>query len=223
MKRFLLLTAVLVVPEAALGQEYKPDFNCAADLSKDSIATMLCQNSEAAKHELIFDQTYYALRQIVGKEGWKALKQEAIADDDVFKACVGPETADGALPRADPYCYISTMDALTQKYRRRLSGSALEEASRPIDQHIALQQKFIDLGYLLQAALQMAFMGKLREKPFPHGRGSRTGPRQMDLFPMQMLPFSAHRLLRISLTVLLQSRSTPCSPNRTNSRLRQKT
>lgn len=148
MKRFLLLTAVLVVPEAALGQEYKPDFNCAADLSKDSIATMLCQNSEAAKHELIFDQTYYALRQIVGKEGWKALKQEAIADDDVFKACVGPETADGALPRADPYCYISTMDALTQKYRRRLSGSALEEASRPIDQHIALQQKFIDLGYL---------------------------------------------------------------------------
>ncbi|MFT9450284.1 peptidoglycan-binding domain-containing protein [Gluconobacter japonicus] len=144
----LLLGAALTAPGVALGQNYKPDFNCSVDHSKDSVATMLCQNSEAAKHELVFDQTYYALRQIVGKSGWKTLKQEAIADDDVFKACVEPETMDGILPIADPSCYISTIDSLTQKYRKRLSGSALEEASRPINQHIALQQKFIDLGYL---------------------------------------------------------------------------
>ncbi|WP_215754527.1 peptidoglycan-binding protein [Acetobacter sp. P5B1] len=50
--------------------------------------------------------------------------------------------------KADPSYYISKMDEITQKYKARLSGSALEEASRPIDQHIALQQKFIDLGYL---------------------------------------------------------------------------
>ena len=160
MKWFLLLAAALTAPGVAYGQDYKPDFNCSADHSKDSIATMLCQNSEAAKYELIFDQTYYALRQIVGKSGWKALKQEAIADDDVFKACVEPETMDGILPRADPSCYISTIDSLTQKYRRRLSGSALEEASRPINQHIALQQTFIDLGYLPAGSIADGVYGK---------------------------------------------------------------
>ncbi|AOW45763.1 hypothetical protein A4S02_02220 [Acetobacter ascendens] len=46
---------------------YNPDFDCNVDHSKDSIATLLCENSNAAQHELIFDQTYYALRQIVGK------------------------------------------------------------------------------------------------------------------------------------------------------------
>lgn len=125
-----------------------PDFSCSADHSKDSIATMLCQNSEAAKHELIFDQTYYALRQIVGKSGWKPLKQEVIADDEVLKECVAPDALDGTLPKADPQCYISKMDEITEKYKVRLSGSSLEEANRPIGQHIALQQKFIDLGYL---------------------------------------------------------------------------
>lgn len=148
MKRLALLAAITAVPNIAWAQEYKPDFNCSVDHSKDSIATMLCQNSEAAKHELIFDQTYYALRQVVGKAGWKVLKQEAIADDDALKVCVAPDAMDGTLPKADPQCYISKMDEITQKYKARLSGSALEEASRPIDQHIALQQKFIDLGYL---------------------------------------------------------------------------
>ncbi|WP_140385744.1 MULTISPECIES: superinfection immunity protein [Acetobacter] len=148
MKRVLLLAAVLAAPGVAWGQDYKPDFNCSADHSKDSIATMLCQNSEAAKHELIFDQTYYALRQIVGKAGWKSLKQEVIADDGALKECVAPFSAEGVLQQTDPGCYIQKMDAITEKYKGRLSGSALEEASRPIDDHIALQKKLLTLGYL---------------------------------------------------------------------------
>ncbi|MCG4256930.1 restriction endonuclease [Acetobacter senegalensis] len=124
-----------------------PDFNCSADHSKDSIATMLCQNSEAAKHELIFDQTYYALRQLVGKAGWKALKQEVIADDDALKECIVPFTPEGELPDADPDCYIKKMDQITEKYKTRLSGAALEEASRDIIQHILIQQKLLDAGY----------------------------------------------------------------------------
>ncbi|ATJ90637.1 MULTISPECIES: restriction endonuclease [Acetobacter] len=150
MKRALLLAAVLAAPGVAWGQDYKPDFNCSADHSKDSIATMLCQNSEAAKHELIFDQTYYALRQIVGKSGWKSLKQEVIADDDALKECVAPvaPSLPDVAPQADATCYIVHMDAITDKYKARLTGAALEEANRPIDRHIEIQQKLIDLGYL---------------------------------------------------------------------------
>ncbi|MFH7813136.1 MULTISPECIES: peptidoglycan-binding protein [Acetobacter] len=148
MRRLLLVIAALAVPGVGWCEGYKPDFNCASDHSKDSIATMLCQNSEAAKHELIFDQTYYALRSIVGKEGWKSLKVEAISDDEGLKDCIAPPLPDGTLPVADPACYITKMDAITGKYKQRLSGNALQEANRPIDQHIAIQQKLIDLGYL---------------------------------------------------------------------------
>lgn len=154
MKRFLLIAGIASLPTIADAQAYKPDFNCAADHSKDSIATMLCENSDAAKHELMFDQTYYALRQLVGKAGWKYLKQEAIADDDIFKECIAPADPNNpdSLPPADPSCYISHMDALTEKYKHRLSGGALEEANRPIDQHILLQQQLITLGYLPSSA-----------------------------------------------------------------------
>lgn len=150
LRKILLVVAALAVPGVGWCQGYKPDFNCSADHSKDSIATMLCQNSEAAKHELIFDQTYYALRNVVGKEGWKALKQEVGADDAVLGECLDPSNliAPQNIPQADPVCYITHMDALTDKYKSRLHGASLEEANRPIDQHIALQQDLIDLGFL---------------------------------------------------------------------------
>ncbi|MCE2563387.1 peptidoglycan-binding protein [Komagataeibacter sp. FNDCF1] len=127
----------------ASAQEYHPDFSCSADLSNNSVATMLCKNSDAAKSELQFDQAYYALRQQVGKPGWKDLKAQAISDQDASGNCVDP-----ASGQASPSCYISHMNDLTATYRGRLSGDALEEATRPIDQHIQLQKRLIDLGYL---------------------------------------------------------------------------
>lgn len=164
MKRFLLIAGIASLPTIADAQTYKPDFNCAADHSKDSIATMLCENSDAAKHELMFDQTYYALRQLVGKAGWKALKQEIIADNSTLKSCIPPNTVDGALPKSDPDCYISKVDEITRKYKGRLSGSALEEANRPIDLHIALQQKIIDLGYLPAGSIADGVYGESTRK-----------------------------------------------------------
>lgn len=154
MRRIILAAGLATAPVAAEAQVYRPDFSCSVDHSKDSIATMLCQNSEAAKHELIFDQTYYALRQVVGKNGWKSLKQEAISDDDAFKQCIAVASPENSqeLPLADPGCYVSHIDALTEKYKRRLSGSALQEASRPIDDHIALQGRLIVLGFLPSSA-----------------------------------------------------------------------
>lgn len=127
----------------AEAQVYHPDFSCSADLSNNITATMLCKNSDAAKSELQFDQAYYALRHKVGKHGWKGLKEKAVSDQSLFGNCIDP--SDG---EASPSCYISHMHDLTEDYRGKLSGDALEEATRPIDQHIQLQQKLIDLGYL---------------------------------------------------------------------------
>ena len=59
-----------------------------------------------------------------------------------------PGFGDQSIPENGPSCYIDGISQLTTQYKNRLSGSALEEANRNIDQHIALQQKLIDLGYL---------------------------------------------------------------------------
>jgi len=151
-KRFpFAVLAGILISKGALSQEYHPDFSCNPPPSENGVAVMLCQNSDAAKHELMFDQTYYALRQVVGKAGWKALKQSVVLDENAAnQACGLPIPGEGAqtLPDNAPQCYTSSIDSLTYKYRSRLTGSAKEEAERPIDQHILLQQKLIDAGYL---------------------------------------------------------------------------
>lgn len=147
---FLCIGMAACTIGAAEAQVYSPDFDCSRVNPGDSIAVMLCQNSDAAKAELEFDQAYYALRQIVGKDGWKSLKKEAIADDDILKECIAaPDPSSPEVtPAADPTCYIRNMNILTEKYRGRLTGDASEEAARPILTHRILQQKLIDLGYL---------------------------------------------------------------------------
>lgn len=127
---------------------YRPDFDCSRANKNDSIAVMLCHNSDAAKHELIFDQTYYVLRQIVGKTGWQALKLEAIADQEFADCLNNVGQVNARQPKADPACYIEKIDSITSRYQKRLHGAALEEAQRPIDEHISLQRRLISLGYL---------------------------------------------------------------------------
>jgi len=153
MKRAFVAASVAVslLSTRAWAQQYHPDFSCAAPPPNNGVALMLCQNSDAAKHELMFDQTYYALRQIVGKDGWKALKQSIILDENAANQGCGlpiPGEGDQSIPPNGAECYIGAIDRLTEKYRTRLAGAALEEAQRPIDQHIQLQQKLIDAGYL---------------------------------------------------------------------------
>lgn len=151
MRKFLLLSAVLITPQVALAQEYKPDFDCTKIPPNNGVAVMLCQNSDTAKQELIFDQTYYALRQKVGQEGWKSLRREVVLSENTMNQQCGlpiPGEANQEIPDQGAACYIAGMKQLTEQYKQRLSGDALEEADRDIDQHIALQQKLIDLGYL---------------------------------------------------------------------------
>ncbi|WP_225199258.1 peptidoglycan-binding protein [Gluconobacter oxydans] len=59
-----------------------------------------------------------------------------------------PGDGDQTVPANGAACYIQGTDKLTAELRNRLSGSSLEEAERPIDAHVALQKRLIDLGYL---------------------------------------------------------------------------
>lgn len=139
------VAALLATSTLAHANTYKPDLNCSRAAPNDKVAHLLCSNSDVAKTELEFDQAYYALRQSVGESGWKPLKAEEQIDWGKLSVCDSNPDASQPL---DPACVTSVLKAVTTKYKGRLSGDALQEASRNIDEHIALQQRLIDLGYL---------------------------------------------------------------------------
>ncbi|MFT8718225.1 superinfection immunity protein [Acetobacter sp.] len=147
--------ALTVAPDAEPAiheaSRYHPDFSCLTPPQKNGVALALCENSSAAEHQLAFDRVYYALRQAVGPEGWKGLRQEIVlAENAIDQECQLPiPGADDQTVSADAMsCYAAAMDRLAEKYRARLSGAALEESQRPIDEHIALQRRLITLGYM---------------------------------------------------------------------------
>ncbi|MBO1326120.1 superinfection immunity protein [Acetobacter sp. TBRC 12305] len=130
---------------------YWPDFSCKLPPWNDAIATMLCQSSEAARHELMFDQVYYALRQTMGAGALSGLTQEVLASENAAYQRCGlplPGQANQSMPPNAVPCYAAAMDRLAESYRRRLSGPAREESARPLDTHIAVQHKLVALGYL---------------------------------------------------------------------------
>ncbi|MCE2564137.1 superinfection immunity protein [Komagataeibacter sp. FNDCF1] len=142
---------LLAGQDAAPVSGYRPDFSCVPPPEHNGVAVMLCHDSEAARHELLFDQVYYALRQQVGREGWKALRQQVIMDENAVNQGCGlpvPGPTDQSVPENGAACYGTAMDRLADAYRQQLKGAALEESRRPLDIHIALQQKLVELGYL---------------------------------------------------------------------------
>ena len=102
----------------------------------------------------MFVQSYYALRQQIGPDGWQSLKVEAVNFEyHATQQCgISPS---GTLPpdrTALEQCLIQSYDTQAAIWRSRLQQPALEEASRPIEQHIALQGRLQTLGYLPSTA-----------------------------------------------------------------------
>lgn len=135
-------------PVAAIPARLGPSFDCSAVHSPG--AKLICSNTYLSRLDLIFVQAYYALRQQVGEAGWKALKVEAVEFENTALEQCGIPTA-GALPDNVP----AMASCLSSQYRKqrnvwlsRLSGPALEEARRPIEEHVALQRDLQILGYL---------------------------------------------------------------------------
>jgi hypothetical protein len=129
-----------------------PSYDCAQ--AQTPMQKFICSSPALSKIDLEFVQPYYALRQQVGPSDWQSLKVDAVNfDDRMLQECgVAPS---GELPtdrNALEQCVSNAYLAQKAQWRSQLHGAALEEASRPIEQHIALQARLQALGYLPNTA-----------------------------------------------------------------------
>lgn len=129
-------------------QNFGPSFDCSK--VHTPFAQFICASTDLSKTDLEYVQTYYVLRQHVGPTGWGAIKQEAIDYQNATSQECGVVTSDLPPSRKLPLanCIKTAYQRQTSLWRTRLSGVALEEATRAIDQHVALQRRLQILGLL---------------------------------------------------------------------------
>ena len=121
-----------------------PSFDCSKAYSP--LALMICASPALSKVDLRFVQAYQALWQQVGKEGQRQLLREAVDfQNAVLRACRIPETGPVS---GSPECVAAEYERQRSIWLSRLTGPASQEASRPIEQHIALQAQLQKLGFL---------------------------------------------------------------------------
>ncbi len=153
MRRASFLLFLLSAPATALADTGKigPSFACPRPAPADGLSQMICNNSDMSREEVVFEQAYYALRYFHGRGDWKALKAQAVTFNTTLRTQCGIPLAgasDQTMPAGAAACYIDQTEKDRDTWLQQLTGGAREEASRPIEQHIALQQRLVDLGYL---------------------------------------------------------------------------
>jgi hypothetical protein len=125
-----------------------PSYDCAG--AETPLQKFICSDVELSRVDAEMVQPYYVLRHLVGKEGWKELLYEAIDFQNQTAYDCKIDDA-GALPENLTMlktCLISAYKNQRYVWWHKLQGAGLEEVSRPIEQHIALQAKLQTLGYL---------------------------------------------------------------------------
>jgi uncharacterized protein YecT (DUF1311 family) len=133
---------------AAADEAVGPSFDCAkADIP---LARMICASPELSKIDLQFNQPYYAIRQQLGAAGRQELDEEDHEFlNSVQQSCGVPESGPIA---GSPGCVGAQYNRKRTDWISRLNGTAFEEATRPIPQHIALQRTLQQLGFLPASA-----------------------------------------------------------------------
>jgi hypothetical protein len=129
-----------------------PSYDCAKAQTQSQ--TFVCSDAALSRADLEMAQPYYVLRQLVGRDGWKDLLQEAVGfqNQTAYDCRI---TDAGELPPDQTTlktCLLAAYQAQRQVWLRRLWGPGLEEALRPVEQHIALQARLQALGYLSATA-----------------------------------------------------------------------
>ncbi|POS62294.1 hypothetical protein ASQ43_00460 [Parasaccharibacter apium] len=153
----LLVSWAVVHCQPVLADVYHPDFDCSRMDRNEPGQVLLCSDSDSARSELVLDQAYYALRHQSAAYSLPQLKAELIHDLAPLQACFSPAGVQG---ESQAQCYQRVVAQVADRYRSRLTGRAHEEATRPIDAHIALQRKLQVLGFLPAAVVPDGVYGE---------------------------------------------------------------
>ncbi len=154
--RFITLPALtLLAPIAASADSptpvrIGPSFSCATT-ARDALAATICSDDTLARSDLAFVQAYEALRQQSGPAGAAALRKEAVAFSASVRAnCRLPDPGQPVPPitSAGVACVRAEYEKQRQVWLGKLTGTAAEEARRPLDEHLALQRDLAKLGLL---------------------------------------------------------------------------
>jgi putative peptidoglycan binding protein len=122
-----------------------PSFDCTTAVR--SLGKLICSDLGLSEIDLRFKQTYEALRQQVGEAGQRELREEAADfDEEVRAECGVPDS--GQVAGSASSCVREYYLDMRAKWFKRLTGPAREEARRPLEQHVALQHRLQELGYL---------------------------------------------------------------------------
>ena len=123
--------------------------------SRDALVLLSCSDDDLARADIAMVQTYYALRGSTDPGALKPLKSAFL--DMVIAArqsCGLPPvqpTEDQSAVRPPPFaarCIAQAYDRQRGVWLSKLSGPALDEASRPPGNNIALQAKLQSLGFV---------------------------------------------------------------------------
>jgi TPR repeat protein len=134
------LAAVLVTASVGNAWAIGPSFDCSK--ASAPLPQYICASPDLSRTDLEFAQAYYALRQQVGPAGSQALKLEAVDFQNRVAQQCGIDRS-GALPPdsgALAACLQRGYAEQRSVWLSRLTGAAMEEASRPVEEQVALQR-----------------------------------------------------------------------------------
>jgi uncharacterized protein/peptidoglycan hydrolase-like protein with peptidoglycan-binding domain len=125
-----------------------PGFDCAG--AARPLPSMICADAELSRTDLRFNQAYWALHGQLDGRGRRQLADEDLRFlDRVTNRCGIPHA--GALTPdiwRGRECVRDAYETQRLNWIDRLHGAAREEATRPIESHIALERKLRRLGFL---------------------------------------------------------------------------
>lgn len=142
------LAGTTVEPASAV-RRIGPSFDCGK--AADPLALLICGNDALARTDLAYNQTYQALRQQIGEGDQPPLRRQANDFLKQVRSNCGIPTAGAVAPALAliaAACVERAYGVQRDAWMRRLTPPALEEASRPLEQHIRLQGELQKLGYV---------------------------------------------------------------------------
>jgi uncharacterized protein/peptidoglycan hydrolase-like protein with peptidoglycan-binding domain len=138
-------TAKPAITAADTTERIGPGFDCAK--ATQPLARLICGNAELSKTDLRFNQAYQALRQQLDPASRGQLQREDTEFiNSVLRLCSIP--GQGTEVVGSSGCVVAQYDRKRSEWLSRLSAAAREEADRPIEEHVALQKRLRELGYL---------------------------------------------------------------------------